>query len=77
MTLCATTDTTFNSGELFPAEPNNDTLVASAVHNGATPDAVVAAPTPATIKKSGAAGNPCANDAEAFDANDAIVRESM
>jgi hypothetical protein len=75
--LCATTEITRNSGELFVALPNNDTFVASAVHNGATPDAVVAAPIPATIKKSGVAGKPCANDALALLANDAIVLLSI
>jgi hypothetical protein len=51
--------------------------VAFAVANGNTPDAVVAAPSPAKIIKSGAAGKPCANDADALDANDAIVRTSI
>ena len=75
--LCATTEVTRMSGLDCPPAPNNDTLVASDVANGNTPDAVDAAPAPAMMMKSGAAGNPCANDAEAFDANDAMVRTSI
>lgn len=75
--LWATTDVMRTSGLDCEPDPNNDTFVASDVANGMTPDAVDAAPAPAMIMKSGAAGNPCANDAEAFDANDAIVRTSM
>jgi hypothetical protein len=75
--LCATTEITRSNGELCEPLPNNDTFVASAVNNGAIPLAVVAAPNPNGITKSGAAGNPCANDALAFDANDAIVLLSI
>jgi hypothetical protein len=74
--LCATTDVTFNCGAAIP-DANNETFVAFAVANGNAPAAVVAAPSPAKIIKSGAAGNPCANDADPFDANDAIVRTSI
>lgn len=77
MMLCATTDVTRISGLDCPPAPNNDTLVASDVANGITPDAVEAAPTPAMMMKSGAAGKPCANDADALDANEAIVRTSI
>lgn len=77
MMLCATTDVTRINGLDCPPDPNNDTLVASDVDNGNTPDAVDAAPAPAMMMKSGADGKPCANDADALDANDAIVRTSI
>ena len=56
--------------------PNNDTLVASATHDGKAdaPDATIAEVKPAMITKSGAAGKPCANDAEPLDAIAAKVR---
>ena len=65
------------AGDELVAVPNNDTFVASAVTNGGTPLAVVAAPNPTGMTKSGAAGNPWAKDADALEANDAIVRTSM
>ena len=77
MMLCATTEVTFSNGADWLPEANNDTFVASDVANGKTPDAVDAAPAPAMMIKSGAAGRPCANDADALDANDAIVRTSI
>jgi hypothetical protein len=51
-------------------------LVASATHDGnaEAPDATVADVNPAMMTKSGADGNPCANDADPLDAIAAIVR---
>lgn len=77
MMLCATTDVTRINGLDCEPDANNETFVASDVANGKIPAAVDAAPAPAMIMKSGADGKPCANDADAFDANDAMVRTSI
>lgn len=75
MMLCATTDVI---DVMFPPTPvpKSDTLVASATHDGKAdaPDATVADVKPAMMTKSGAASNPCANDADPLDAIAANVR---